>query len=178
MGRISLALEQINEQTPIGSVFGYLQTTSLPIPKMESDKRRLYVDAICKCGTIGRYRLYEMKRGRTNSCGCLQKERIVTTHKLTNHPLYTVWICMKGRCYNQTNSGFKYYGKRGIKVSDEWKFNFISFYDWCMVNGWEKGLEVDRINNDGNYEQSNCRITTHKINCNNKRNSKKQPVYD
>jgi len=71
----------------------------------------------------------------------------------TPHPLYRVWGSMKGRCKRN-----KYYSR--VEICKEWVNSFESFYGWAISNGWKKGLQVDRINSDGNYEPSNCQIVT------------------
>lgn len=91
------------------------------------------------------------------------------THGLSAHPLYRVYLGIKNRCYLKTDKAYKYYGDRGILVCDEWKQSFVSFYNWCVDNGYKKGLDIDRRDNDGNYEPSNCRLVERKINTRNKR---------
>lgn len=71
--------------------------------------------------------------------------------------LNKVWRNMKDRCYNPNNKRFAHYGMRGISVCCEWKDDFIAFREWSYANGYKEGLSIDRINNDGNYEPSNCR---------------------
>jgi hypothetical protein len=74
---------------------------------------------------------------------------------------------MKDRCRNKNHGSFHRYGGRGIVVCAEWQDSFPAFLGWAVANGWRGGLEVDRIENDGNYEPSNCRVVTHAINsCN------------
>jgi len=85
-------------------------------------------------------------------------------HGLRKHPLYSVWDGMTQRCTNQKTKAYKNYGGRGVVICDEWRGNFKPFYDWCLSNGWRKGLEIDRIDNDGNYEPSNCRFISHRLN--------------
>lgn len=74
---------------------------------------------------------------------------------------------MKARCYTKTNTSYPRYGKRGIYICDEWLI-WDNFYEWSMRNGYEKGLSIDRINNDGIYEPLNCRWTTSKEQVNNR----------
>lgn len=76
---------------------------------------------------------------------------------------------MLSRCYNPKNARYKSYGGRGITVCDEWQGvdGFLNFYHWAISNGFKEGLSIDRINNDGNYEPSNCRWATYKQQANN-----------
>lgn len=84
--------------------------------------------------------------------------------------LYSVWSHMLQRCNNPKCRGYKYYGGRGITVCSEWSESTI-FISWAYKNGYKKGLEIDRIDNNGNYEPSNCRWTTRSINNFNRRKS-------
>jgi len=87
-------------------------------------------------------------------------------HGLMDHPLYGVWCGMKYRCKTNRAIG-EYWHNRGIRVCDEWQ-TFLPFYNWAIENGYQKGLTLDRINNNGNYEPSNCRFTTYSVQNNNK----------
>ena len=77
-----------------------------------------------------------------------------------NKTLYRKYRHMKDRCYNPNDSHYKTYGGRGIKICDEWLNNYMAFENWALNNGYQEGLTIDRINNDGNYEPSNCRFIT------------------
>ena len=76
--------------------------------------------------------------------------------------LYKRWLEMRQRCSNKNNQRYKNYGGRGISVCDEWLDSAPIFIEWALDNGWKKGLCIDRINNDGNYEPDNCRFVTQK----------------
>lgn len=91
------------------------------------------------------------------------------THGLSKHPLFPKLNKMRSRCYNSKSDDYKYYGGRGITVCDEWLNNPQSFFDWALSNGYKKGLEIDREDNNGNYEPSNCRWVTHDVNSQNTR---------
>jgi hypothetical protein len=130
----------------------------------------------CDCGNIVNVSSYCLLKGRTKSCGCLRKERMsetMTTHGLTGKtPLYSTWRKIKERCFNKNAKGYCNYGGRGITICDEWKNDFHLFYDWSIKNGYAKGLSIDRIDNDGNYEPINCRWVSMKIQQRNRRNNK------
>lgn len=93
------------------------------------------------------------------------------THGLTHHPLYSIWKSMRYRCSNIKHKDYINYGARGIKVCNGWNNKFILFYEWS-INKWGKGLLLDRIDNNGNYEPSNCRFTTNRISSLNRRMQK------
>ena len=82
-----------------------------------------------------------------------------------------MWHGIKQRCYYTKNIGYKDYGGRGITICDEWINDFQAFYDWSILNGYKKGLQIDRIDVNGNYEPSNCRWVDKFTNANNKRSN-------
>lgn len=84
---------------------------------------------------------------------------------------YRIWIGIKSRCRNPNDTGYHWYGGRGIDVCDEWNDDFNSFYDWAMSHGYSDELTIDRIDVNGNYEPSNCRWATISEQCHNKRYS-------
>lgn len=88
-------------------------------------------------------------------------------HGLYKTKLYRVWHAMKCRCYNPNDKKYPRYGLRGIKVCEEWKNDFVKFNNWANENGYAEGLSIDRIDNDGNYEPTNCRWVTMAQNANN-----------
>ncbi len=82
--------------------------------------------------------------------------------------IWRVWSHMVCRCHNEKSDSFKNYGGRGISVCDEWRNDFSKFLDWSVKNGHDFSLTIDRINNDGNYEPSNCRWADKEVQSNNK----------
>lgn len=87
-------------------------------------------------------------------------------HSLSTHPLYIRWVGMKRRVNDPVKR--KSYLDKGVIVCEEWKNNFLNFYEWSVASGFESNLELDRIDNDGNYCPANCRWISHKENCWNK----------
>ena len=93
------------------------------------------------------------------------------THGGRNTRLYRIWCAIKWRCNNSNASCYKSYGRRGIKVCEEWEHDFSAFRDWSLSNGYCDMLSIDRIDVNGNYEPKNCRWVDKIIQANNKRNN-------
>lgn len=123
----------------------------------------------CDCGNVTEARSNHLRRGLIRSCGCLNKEVITKNGQSRTH-LYHVWQCIKDRCLNKNYAYWKNYGGRGVTVCEEWR-DFEKFRKWAMENGYREGLTIDRINNDGNYEPSNCRWTDQKTQTRNRRSN-------
>jgi hypothetical protein len=118
---------------------------------------------ICQCGKSFVAVIAGVKSGNTRSCGCIHSAQLSNRnrkHGLAFSPLYKVWGNMKTRCYNANCNSYKDYGGRGIIICDGWKNDFLTFAKWALLNGWNANLEIDRINNNGNYEPNNCRFVT------------------
>lgn len=99
------------------------------------------------------------------------KEHINFKHGLYKNRLYGIWSNMKTRCCSETYHLYKDYGARGIEVCDEWLNDFEHFYNWAISNGYQDNLTIDRINNNGNYEPSNCRWVDMKTQNRNRRSN-------
>ena len=161
-----------NEDLPKPILIEDLGTT---YPTEKSKERKRF--GIYKCGFCGnkfKACIYDVNRGNTKSCGCYKKRRIKESneiHGLVGHKLYRIWSKIKDRILNPKNKDYNTYGGRGIIICGDWKNDFKAFYYWAMLNGYEenKGLSIDRIDNNGNYEPSNCRWTTQTIQCRNQR---------
>lgn len=147
-----------------------IQDLGMMFPTNKSKQKSRYSIFKCFCGNKFKAKNAQVKSGHTKSCGCYQKYfPSKKTHGLSNHPLFRKLHRMKERCYDKNACDYKYYGGKGVVICQEWLDDFISFYDWSINNGWVKGLTIDRINPNGNYEPSNCRYVPMTVQYNNKR---------
>lgn len=159
--------KKINISDFIGSKFSMLTILSKEI----SGGRGQRINVICDCGTTRIVLAKKVVSGELKSCGCLGGGK---TGGLYLHPLYPIWGNIVGRCYNRNHPFFNDYGGRGVEVCKEWVSDFNKFYDWCISNGWAKGLEVDKdIKGDGlMYSPETCSLVTKKVNMNNTRRNR------
>lgn len=167
-----------NHEILPGIVYNSLTLTGeFYIHQFKSAKAK-FVECICICGSKKYFRYAYIRSGHTKSCGCTKGEiisRSRTVHGFARrsgkHPLYLVLRGMKARCYNKKEKAYKDYGGRGIQICDEWRHDFVSFYNWAIKNGYNEGLEIERIDNDKNYEPNNCIWATALIQNRNKRDN-------
>lgn len=140
-----------------GRKFGRLTVISIG-ERAKNGKTQWYCSCECNPSEYVLIKSNNLKNG-TESCGCIKIERLSkrnSTHGLADTLLYGVRGEIINRCTNIKCSGYPDYGGRGITIYNEWRDDFLSFYNWAMSNGYKKGLVIDRINNDGNYEPNNC----------------------
>lgn len=145
-------------QDLIGRKFGKW----IVINKILSNKKRSRYLCICECGTKKEVDSYRLLNNKSKSCPHCR----IKTHGMTYTDTYKCWRDIIRRCKNQNFKHYKYYGGRGIKVCERWQLfdNFLS-----DMGKRPAGLQIDRINNDGNYEPSNCRWVTSVVNMKNRR---------
>lgn len=140
----------------------------------KSGKRKTIAKCKCECGTIRDYDYSSVKNGHTKSCGCLSKERLIernTKHGLRHNKFASKYYDMLYRCYKKSHKGYQNYGGRGITVCDEWKNDIAEFVKWAEEQPYEKGWQLDRINNDLGYSPENCHFVPVKENLMNRRNT-------
>lgn len=117
------------------------------------------VRARCRCGNERNVLLFALRSGGSQSCGCLQRERS-TSHGQSGIPEYHIWAGMINRCENPNDTGFAYYGGRGIKICKRWRESFAAFIADVGLRPSPK-YSIDRYpDNDGNYEPGNVRWAT------------------
>lgn len=154
----------------IGQRFGKLTVIEYAGTKTYKNGNK-FSQWLCQCDCGGKKVALgtNLKRGITQSCGCLVKEaaclRESSGHKKHGYHgerLYNVWKGMKSRCNNKNNSSYKHYGARGIKVCEEWNTDYASFRKWALEAGYNEEEKrgkctLDRVDVNGDYCPENCR---------------------
>lgn len=118
---------------------------------------------ICECGNKISVSTSRLSKERIKSCGCHKGDNF-RKHNQKHSRLYNIWCSMKQRC-NENRGNYK-----NITYCKEWE-EFIPFYEWSIANGYADNLTIDRINTLGNYEPSNCRWVSQKVQQNNRTNN-------
>ena len=153
------------------------------IKRVENRKRKTYWLCRCDCGKESVVKGGNLTNGLSRSCGCYRSDVATKMHYVHGQAirhnegrLYNVWRAMKRRCNSPNDKRYSYYGGRGIKVCDEWN-DYKNFEKWAMANGYDENAQfgdctIDRIDNDGNYEPSNCRWVNGTTQANNTRKNR------
>jgi hypothetical protein len=145
----------------VGQRFGKLVVIGI------ASKRKYiqYYYVKCDCGKKGKEVAgTALHFGAITNCGC-EKGGDIVKNPLIKHPLHRVWSDMIQRCENPKRVSYHLYGKRGIKVCEEWRKNYMAFYAWSVKNGYKvekmpsgrNRYSLDRINPNGDYCPENCR---------------------
>lgn len=146
-----------------GQKFALLTVTG----KAKSKNGKAYWNCVCECGSSTVVSGTNLRTGAVKSCGCL-KRKPKETHHLSSTRLYRIWNAIIQRCNNKNNWAYKYYGAKGIIVCDEWKNDFMNFYEWAVANGYSSELTIDRMDNSKDYTPDNCKWSTRKDQSNNR----------
>lgn len=118
---------------------------------------RTHIKVQCDCGVVKFVEYQNWRIGKTKTCGC----EMYPTDNHTKDPLYPIWHDIRCRCKNANHPQFDRYGGDGVRICEEWDNSFYAFRDWCVANGWKKGLQVDKDAKGGKiYSPDNCSILT------------------
>lgn len=160
-----------------GQTFDRLKVLKVDHKQQCGNRFRYYWLCECECGNTVVVRTDCLTKGLVKSCGCLKKEqdeinlRANHSHKLSHTKFWDTYYGMMSRCYESTDKRYSDYGGRGIGVCNEWREDKNKFFEWAKDNGLKEGLQLDRIDNNGDYSPDNCRWVTPKQNSRNRRSN-------
>lgn len=153
------AVHAARQKDLVGRRFGRLVVIAKAPSRKVGKKWHGYWECQCDCGNKTTVQRSALTSRASQSCGCLMQEKAAArarTHGGTHWPEYRVWGAIVQRCTNPKNPAFHHYGGRGIQVCERWRSSFAAFIE-DVGRRPAPGMQLDRINNNGNYEPGNVR---------------------
>ncbi len=138
-------------------ITGYENEDIIVVSLFGKKSGKIYWNCKCKhCGKINQSAASNIKKNEA-TCKCIHKKRIGESNSMAGRKtkIYSKWIGMKSRCFNQKMRSYKDYGERGITICEEW-LDFDNFYKWSLENGYKDGYSIERKDVNGNYCPNNC----------------------
>lgn len=157
---------------PIGTRFGRWVTTGHQFHKYPS-QTGYYTPCLCDCGTVRDVSCSALRNGGSISCGCYKLELPMPrheTHGLSGKKTYRTYVSMLARTTNPNAVGYKHYGGRGIKVSEDWLKGFEFFYK--DIGEIPPGMSIERVDVNGPYSKGNCILIPRAAQAKNKTNTR------
>ena len=147
----------------IGNVIGIYEVL-YECDYKSNDGHKLFHVRCTECGYETDMRLNHI--GRASKCTHISMNGNMKKYgyNFKNKHLSGLFSSIKDRCYNPKCKSYRWYGEKGIKICDEWMNNPLSFEEWALSNGYQKGLTIDRIDENKNYCSENCRWVSLKDN--------------
>lgn len=159
-----------------GERFGYLRVIEQAPTRRDKNRTTMWV-CLCDCGTRTTVPSHDLRSGHTRSCGCAKSAMLsaaFTRHgqskKRAKTRTYNAWINMRTRCYDKVGSDYPNYGGRGIQVCERWQTfdNFLADMGEVPTR-----MTLERADNNGNYEPSNCVWRDRTTQARNRRNTRR-----
>ena len=150
------------EDEYVGKIYGCYEIISRTNQRA-NDGHIKYNCRCIHCGTEKQMQLSAIKYRNDNSCthyiniGDISIPNVIEDKLIPNSRLRKIFLDIIHRCYDIKNKDYRFYGKKGVGVYNNWIENPSDFYQWSISNGYNDKLTIDRIDEEKDYSPNNCR---------------------